>query len=100
MLAAVLNFVLVSIGSAWAVQIDNLIQLPNILKAPEEVLIFPDFSYLAEPMIYTGAITLAVVASLETLLNLEAADKIDPQNVLLRRTVNFGHKVQGISFRA
>ncbi|MFX8676629.1 SulP family inorganic anion transporter, partial [Acinetobacter baumannii] len=28
---------------------------------------------------YTGAITLAVVASLETLLNLEAADKIDPQ---------------------
>ena len=79
--------------------IDNLIQLPNILQAPEKVLIFPDFSYL-EPMIYTGAITLAVVASLETLLNLEAADKIDPQNVLLRRTVNFGHKVQGISFRA
>ncbi len=78
-LAAVLNFILVSMGSAWAVQIDNLIQLPNILKAPEEVLIFPDFSYLAEPMIYTGAITLAVVASLETLLNLEAADKIDPQ---------------------
>ena len=30
-------------------------------------------------MIYTGAITLAIVASLETLLNLEAADKLDPQ---------------------
>lgn len=100
MLAAVLNFVLVSIGSAWAVQMDNLIQLPNILQAPEEVLIFPDFSYLAEPMIYTGAITLAVVASLETLLNLEAADKIDPQNVLLLLTVNSGHKVQVTSFRA
>ncbi|MFI8010052.1 bifunctional SulP family inorganic anion transporter/carbonic anhydrase [Acinetobacter sp. ABJ_C4_1] len=78
-LAAVFNFVLISIGSSWAVQSNNLIQLPNILQAPEEVLVFPDFSYLAEPLIYTGAITLAIVASLETLLNLEAADKLDPQ---------------------
>ena len=60
-------------------QSNNLIQLPNILQAPEEVLVFPDFSYLAEPLIYTGAITLAIVASLETLLNLEAVDKLDPQ---------------------
>jgi len=78
-IAAVLNFVLMNIGSSWAVQTNNLIQLPNILQAPEEVLVFPDFSYLAEPLIYTGAITLAIVASLETLLNLEAADKLDPQ---------------------
>ena len=66
-------------GSPLAVQNHNLIQLPNLLEAPRDVLIFPDFSYLAEPLIYTGAITLAVVASLETLLNLEAADKLDPQ---------------------
>lgn len=78
-IAAVLNFVLMNIGSPWAVQTNNLIQLPNILQAPQEVLVFPDFSYLAEPLIYTGAITLAIVASLETLLNLEAADKLDPQ---------------------
>lgn len=78
-IAAVLNFVLMNIGSPWAVQSNNLIQLPNILQAPQEVLVFPDFSYLAEPLIYTGAITLAIVASLETLLNLEAADKLDPQ---------------------
>ncbi|NUF53619.1 bifunctional SulP family inorganic anion transporter/carbonic anhydrase, partial [Acinetobacter seifertii] len=78
-IAAVLNFVLMNMGSPWAVQTNNLIQLPNILQAPQEVLVFPDFSYLAEPLIYTGAITLAIVASLETLLNLEAADKLDPQ---------------------
>lgn len=78
-IAAVLNFVLMNIGSPWAVQTNNLIQLPNILQAPQEVLVFPDFSYLTEPLIYTGAITLAIVASLETLLNLEAADKLDPQ---------------------
>ncbi|EXB47996.1 bifunctional SulP family inorganic anion transporter/carbonic anhydrase [Acinetobacter sp. 1000160] len=78
-LAAGLNFILISIGSPWAVQSDNLIQLPNILEAPQEVLVFPDFAYLAEPLIYTGAVTLAIVASLETLLNLEAADKLDSQ---------------------
>ncbi|MBJ8418127.1 bifunctional SulP family inorganic anion transporter/carbonic anhydrase [Acinetobacter courvalinii] len=78
-LAAGLNFILISIGSPWAVQTDNLIQLPNILEAPQEVLVFPDFAYLAEPLIYTGAVTLAIVASLETLLNLEAADKLDSQ---------------------
>ncbi len=77
--AALLNFILMLIGSPLAVQDHNLIQLPNLLEAPRDVLIFPDFSYLAEPLIYTGAITLAVVASLETLLNLEAADKLDPQ---------------------
>ncbi|MDQ1208930.1 carbonic anhydrase [Acinetobacter baylyi] len=77
--AALLNYLLVYFQSPWAIQPDNLIQLPKILDAPESVMIFPDFSALSNPLIYTGAITLAVVASLETLLNLEAADKLDPQ---------------------
>jgi len=38
----------------------------------------PDFSGLANREVYTLAFTLAVVASLETLLSLEATDKIDP----------------------
>ncbi len=33
---------------------------------------------LANPALYTAAFTIAIVASLETLLNLEAVDKIDP----------------------
>ena len=36
-------------------------------------------SYLMMPSIWTVAITIALVASLETLLNIEAVDKIDPQ---------------------
>ncbi len=77
--AGLLNYLLVYLQSSWAIQPENLIQLPNLLSAPENVMIFPDFSSLNNPLIYTGAITLAVVASLETLLNLEAADKLDPQ---------------------
>jgi len=39
----------------------------------------PDFSQWANPTVYTAGLTIAAVASLETLLNLEAVDKIDPQ---------------------
>ena len=77
-LAAGINYLLVVTQSSWAVSTSNLIQLPNIWQAPEQVLMGPDWRYLTEPLIYTGALTLAVVASLETLLNLEAADKLDP----------------------
>lgn len=40
---------------------------------------FPDFSYLWRSEIWSVAITIAVVASLETLLSVEATDKLDPQ---------------------
>ncbi len=40
---------------------------------------FPDFSHLTNPKVYVVALTIAVVASLETLLCVEAADKLDPQ---------------------
>jgi len=38
----------------------------------------PDWSALSNPAVYTTAATLAVVASLETLLCVEATDKLDP----------------------
>lgn len=40
---------------------------------------FPDFSQWNNPQIYIIAMTIAVVASLETLLCVEATDKLDPQ---------------------
>lgn len=39
---------------------------------------FPDFSAVNNPQVYVVALTLAVVASLETLLCVEATDKLDP----------------------
>jgi MFS superfamily sulfate permease-like transporter len=42
-------------------------------------LISPDFTFLANAKIYTVAATLAIVASLESLLSLEAADSIDTE---------------------
>ena len=57
--------------------------------------VFPDFAGgLTNPAVYTTAIVIAVVASLETLLSLEAADKLDP----LKRVspANRELKAQGI----
>jgi MFS superfamily sulfate permease-like transporter len=38
----------------------------------------PDFSAIGNPKVWTVAITIAIVASIETLLSLEAADRLDP----------------------
>lgn len=55
---------------------------------------FPDFSALSNPQVYVTAIVIAIVASLETLLCVEAADKLDP---LKRITpTNRELKAQGI----
>ena len=39
---------------------------------------FPDFSYLSNPTVYIVGATIALVGSLETLLSVEAIDKLDP----------------------
>ncbi|MGZ8215583.1 MAG: bifunctional SulP family inorganic anion transporter/carbonic anhydrase [Methylosarcina sp.] len=39
---------------------------------------FPDYSQFVNPKVYWTALTLAIVASLETLLAVEAVDKLDP----------------------
>ncbi len=43
---------------------------------------FPDFSYITKSEIWITAMTLAVVASLESLLSVEATDKLDPNKRL------------------
>lgn len=39
---------------------------------------FPDIAFFKNPTVWTSAITIAIVASLETLLSIEASDKLDP----------------------
>lgn len=58
----------------------HLVQLPLIGNTSTFLggLSFPTFTALANPEIYTTAMTLAIVASLETVLSLEAVDKLDP----------------------
>jgi len=54
----------------------------------------PDFGQIFNPQIYVFAAVLAIVASLETLLSVEAIDKIDPKKHIT--PVNTELKAQGI----
>ncbi len=76
----VLNIVFGSVQPEWALSGEHLVQLPVASNAREFFSFFrtPDFSALTNPDVYVVAITLAMVASLETLLSVEATDKLDP----------------------
>lgn len=68
-------------GSSWDIDATHLVHIPSIARPSDffTALRFPDFSQWLQPKIYTAAIFIAASASLETLLNLEATDKIDPE---------------------
>ncbi len=78
------------------IEASHLVSIP-VLSGDESVvslLRFPDFSAILSLDVYITAITLAIVASLETLLSVEAVDKLDP---LKRRTPqNAELKAQGV----
>ncbi len=58
----------------------HLVSIP-VAKSSSEFLSFfssPDFSLLGNATVWISALTIALVASLETLLGIEAVDKLDP----------------------
>ncbi len=91
-----INEVLIVALPRFALQGDNLVQLPVAASIGDlsDFLTYPDFSQIGNPKVYTVAITLAVIASLETLLSVEAADKLDPQKRVT--PTNRELKAQGI----
>lgn len=93
-LGIILN--LVFQGSNLSLQDDQVVSIPvsDSIMGFINLFTFPDFSQWANPQVYTVAITLAVVASLETLLCLEATDKLDPQKRVT--PANLELRAQGI----
>lgn len=67
-------------GSSLLIEASHLVALP-IASSPSEFVTFfslPNFGAILNPAVWVTALTLAVVASLETLLSIEAIDKLDP----------------------
>ncbi len=66
--------------SGLSIHPEHLVSLPVIqgIEGFYHQLSLPDFSQFTNPEIYSIALTMAIVASLETLLSLEATDKLDP----------------------
>jgi len=59
----------------------QLVKLPvaNSLGQFAQQFTFPDLAGLLQPKVYILAVTIAIIASLESLLSTEAGDKLDPQ---------------------
>lgn len=75
-----LNNIFLQFQPLLALSHEHLVQLPVLEHTGKffSLLTFPDLSGLGNPQIYIIACTLALVASLETLLSIEAVDKLDP----------------------
>lgn len=75
---------------------EHLVQLPTASTASEFFgqFTFPDFSGFTNPAVWITAATIAAVASIETLLCLEAADKMDPMKRY--SSANTELKAQGV----
>tara|TARA_R110002049_G_scaffold72490_7_gene187485 strand:+ start:30539 stop:32827 length:2289 start_codon:yes stop_codon:yes gene_type:complete len=76
-----MQYVFSRLGDGWSIGTSHLVQIPIAENFSEfaSFLTFPDFSQWANPAVYVAGVTIAIVASLETLLNLEATDKLDPR---------------------
>ncbi len=72
------------IGGEWTIGAKHLVDVPVASGFVDFLGFFriPDFAQVGNPKVYSAAFTLAAVASLETLLNLEAVDKLDPRQRL------------------
>lgn len=76
-----LQAVFARLQGAWEIQASHLVQVPiaQDWRSLAGFLVTPDFSQWRNPAVYSVGLMIAAVASLETLLNLEAIDKLDPQ---------------------
>ncbi|MBW6482053.1 MAG: SulP family inorganic anion transporter [Vicingaceae bacterium] len=91
-----LNYLFNFFSPELALSGKHLVELPVASSAQEFVgfFKFPDFSAFSNPQVYMVAVTLAIVASLETLLSVEATDKLDPHK--RRTSTNKELKAQGV----
>lgn len=79
-LGILINILFNSFLPSLAISDKHLVSVPILSESVGlgAFFTFPDFSLWQDPKIYITALTLAIVASLETLLNIEACDKVDP----------------------
>ena len=75
-----LNNAFISFQPNWVLDASQLVKLPKAASMNDFVNQFtlPDFTQFTNYKVYVLAVTIAIIASLESLLSTEAADKLDP----------------------
>ncbi|RKS92292.1 MFS superfamily sulfate permease-like transporter [Flavobacterium limicola] len=95
-LGVILNEIFIASGSALAIGKEHLVSLPvpSSFEEFKAIIVTPNLSGVMNPKVWVVALTIAIVASIETLLSIEAADRMDVQK---RYTdTNMELKAQGI----
>lgn len=84
------------VNPEWVISDDHLVELPNPGSVQEFFGQFsvPEFSAISNPDIWITALTIAIVASIATLLTIEAGDRLDPYK--RHSDSNIELKAQGI----
>ena len=80
--ALLINYYFLGQQHPWALKNGHLVNIPvaDSFQGFTSFFRSPDFSFFGNPIVWTTAFTIAIVASLETLLSIEAADELDPFN--------------------
>lgn len=92
----ILNQIFIGTGSSLEIASTHLVKLPipQSFEDLKNIIIMPDFSGFSNPQVWITAATITVVASIETLLCIEASDRMDVQKRYTDTNVEL--KAQGI----
>ncbi len=92
----VLNQIFRITGSSLAIQPQHLVSLPvpQSLADFKNLITLPDINGFTNPKVWIAGATIAIVASIETLLCIEASDRLDQQRRIT--DTNLELKAQGI----
>ncbi len=87
---------LMFVGSALEINKEHLVSLPIPQTAEDfkNLIVFPDFAGFMNPKVWIAGATIAIVASIETLLCIEAADRMDSHKRIT--DTNLELRAQGI----
>lgn len=96
-LGVVLSNFLTRFGPELTIQDSHLVNLGGFdgLRSLSQVIQMPEFSGVWDPRVWRIAVTIALVASIESLLSIEATDKMDPYRRIT--PLNRELKAQGVS---
>lgn len=79
LVSILLNNFFIATGSHLAIPQNQLVQLPEpqTWQDLKDLVVLPDFKGFSNSIVWVTGATIAIVASIETLLSIEAADRLD-----------------------
>ncbi|HQE34133.1 MAG TPA: SulP family inorganic anion transporter [Flavobacterium alvei] len=95
-IGVVLNEIFTATGSSLTIAKEHLVSLPipTSIEEFKQIIVTPNFSGITNPKVWVVGLTIAIVASIETLLCIEAADRMDVHKRYTDTNVEL--KAQGI----